>query len=680
MPISYFNYPLDTSSIYNPVLDTSLIIQHTIINRNINHNQLALANITALTADLDISRLSKYSFYYNFFQAMSKSDISRNRKSAATNQTTQNSPSRVSEETCVESPSTPASSSSGGSKLFSAPVIMAENKPILPPAASSDGGGYLEEAEQQLEEGENTGEDNESYNYGNGYDDDEPEEVLVRKVFIGGLSWDTTEESLYEFFSFYGEIETYQIMRDKVSKGSRGFGFVLFKSAADAAEVRMLANLVLDNRSIEIKPAISKASMNLPGFNRTKKLFIGGLHNDTTEADLEEFFGPYGRMKECVIQRTAGKRSRGFGFIMFCEEQSVDLVESFIQSGKPIIIKGAAVEAKRAVPKLPRWKHLLQKEQKDKVRKFQFLHLANPASVIDSLHDNGQQLPPSSSSSSKFNQQNLKNLVRDYNGRANTSLNWRNQQNELHNLYQQHHAQAAAALALQQQAMIMAEYLQQQQAINNINMNNALLGAVGPYCYDYTQMELLQQQQTASDMNFLSYNSNNNTNNHTDNNNNTNMAFPSPLTGSEFPLMLPAPYSIRLVEAMAPLQPCSSAAQGFPSQIALVDSSANGNSSLYVTPQRRNHRDSIATTASNLSGESSANISPTSTSVQTTGTPLSSASAQSSFATPQSSESNKSNSQASAASGEPKKFIRQLNFAMANNAAEKTAAAEDEAK
>jgi len=59
--------------------------------------------------------------------------------------------------------------------------------------------------------------------------EEEPEQL--RKLFIGGLSYTTTEDSLSEFFSQWGELTDCVVMQDPGTKRSRGFGFVTFKEA-----------------------------------------------------------------------------------------------------------------------------------------------------------------------------------------------------------------------------------------------------------------------------------------------------------------------------------------------------------------------------------------------------------------------------------------------------------------
>lgn len=50
-------------------------------------------------------------------------------------------------------------------------------------------------------------------------------------MFVGGLNWETTEESLKNYFSKFGEVVDCTVMRDNVTGRSRGFGFLDFAEA-----------------------------------------------------------------------------------------------------------------------------------------------------------------------------------------------------------------------------------------------------------------------------------------------------------------------------------------------------------------------------------------------------------------------------------------------------------------
>lgn len=58
------------------------------------------------------------------------------------------------------------------------------------------------------------------------------EDVLDRKVFIGGLSWQTTAENLRAYFQNFGDIAEAVLMMDKRTGQPRGFGFVTFLDTA----------------------------------------------------------------------------------------------------------------------------------------------------------------------------------------------------------------------------------------------------------------------------------------------------------------------------------------------------------------------------------------------------------------------------------------------------------------
>jgi RNA recognition motif-containing protein len=58
------------------------------------------------------------------------------------------------------------------------------------------------------------------------------EDSFEGKLFVGGISWQTTEDGLKYYFEKYGELSDVALMRDKMSGNPRGFGFVTFKDPA----------------------------------------------------------------------------------------------------------------------------------------------------------------------------------------------------------------------------------------------------------------------------------------------------------------------------------------------------------------------------------------------------------------------------------------------------------------
>lgn len=79
---------------------------------------------------------------------------------------------------------------------------------------------------------------------------------MATKLFVGGLSWDTKEDSLRNFFSQAGNVVSATVITDKFSGRSKGFGFVEMASEKEAEEaVKKFNGQSLDGRNITVNEA-----------------------------------------------------------------------------------------------------------------------------------------------------------------------------------------------------------------------------------------------------------------------------------------------------------------------------------------------------------------------------------------------------------------------------------------
>ena len=79
------------------------------------------------------------------------------------------------------------------------------------------------------------------------------------KVFVGNLSFRTTEESVRSLFETHGNVERVSILTDRDTGRSRGFGFVEMPNDAEAAKaVNALGGRELDGRSLTVNEARPK--------------------------------------------------------------------------------------------------------------------------------------------------------------------------------------------------------------------------------------------------------------------------------------------------------------------------------------------------------------------------------------------------------------------------------------
>ena len=79
---------------------------------------------------------------------------------------------------------------------------------------------------------------------------------MGKKLFVGGLSRDTTDGSLLKAFALCGEIAEAKVITDRETGRSRGFGFVTFVRDEDAkTAISKMHGTSLDGRSITVNEA-----------------------------------------------------------------------------------------------------------------------------------------------------------------------------------------------------------------------------------------------------------------------------------------------------------------------------------------------------------------------------------------------------------------------------------------
>ena len=79
---------------------------------------------------------------------------------------------------------------------------------------------------------------------------------MAKKLYVGSLSYDTTDESLRNAFAQAGAVESASVLMDKMSGRSRGFGFVEMANDEDAQKaIEMWNGKELDGRTIIVNEA-----------------------------------------------------------------------------------------------------------------------------------------------------------------------------------------------------------------------------------------------------------------------------------------------------------------------------------------------------------------------------------------------------------------------------------------
>ncbi|XP_032813943.1 CUGBP Elav-like family member 1-A isoform X2 [Petromyzon marinus] len=138
------------------------------------------------------------------------------------------------------------------------------------------------------------------------------------KMFVGQIPRSWGESELRELFEQFGAVHEVNVLRDRTQTPavSRGCCFVTYctrKAALEAqSSLHNIKTLPGMYHPIQMKPADSEKSS-----VEERKLFIGMLSKQLSEADVRVIFSPFGQIEECRVLRGTDGQSKGCGFITF---------------------------------------------------------------------------------------------------------------------------------------------------------------------------------------------------------------------------------------------------------------------------------------------------------------------------------------------------------------------------
>ncbi|KAG5192999.1 hypothetical protein JKP88DRAFT_182605, partial [Tribonema minus] len=210
------------------------------------------------------------------------------------------------------------------------------------------------------------------------------------RLFVGGLAFATSDDTLKAHFDQFGLVTDAIVMRDGVSRRSRGFGFVTYADLSCVEYALAQPEHIIDGRRVEAKRAVPRTdregnhgpgnphdSYRLHGMDAgqaagmfppeallttpsgspgvaefsplaANKLFVGGLHYETRDSTFRAYFEQFGPVLAAdVMFNRETHKSRGFGFVTFEHPESVGHVLRVSHH----TIGGKVVEVKRAVPR-----------------------------------------------------------------------------------------------------------------------------------------------------------------------------------------------------------------------------------------------------------------------------------------------------------------------------------------
>ena len=89
------------------------------------------------------------------------------------------------------------------------------------------------------------------------------------QIYVGNMSYNTSEESLSELFSEYGEVSKVVLISDRETGRAKGFGFVTMNNDEEAkAAIEALNEKEIDGRTLRVNEAKPREERPKRDFNR----------------------------------------------------------------------------------------------------------------------------------------------------------------------------------------------------------------------------------------------------------------------------------------------------------------------------------------------------------------------------------------------------------------------------
>ncbi|KAK9715952.1 hypothetical protein RND81_06G201100 [Saponaria officinalis] len=180
------------------------------------------------------------------------------------------------------------------------------------------------------------------------------------RVYVGNLPYNMTSSELSEIFSRAGQIKSVEIIYDKMTNRSRGFGFVTMETIDEAREViRMFDGSQVGGRTVRVNfPEVPKGGerkimgpkiriANQSFVDTSHKVYAGNLGWGVTTQGLKDAFADQAEFvsAKVVYERDTG-RSRGFGFVSFksaeAAQSAINAMDGVELEGRPLRLNVAA--------------------------------------------------------------------------------------------------------------------------------------------------------------------------------------------------------------------------------------------------------------------------------------------------------------------------------------------------
>jgi len=183
----------------------------------------------------------------------------------------------------------------------------------------------------------------------------------MRKMFIGNIPKDATDDEVKAAFPEELEVEDFAVVRR--DGNPKIFGFITFTKCDSVDECLKKRPLKVKNRELQVKRAVPKDDQSDTAHYRTKKIFFANVTPETTEEDVRSYLEKrhppkYGKIEEVILvkkkdetTKEATKEHKGYGFIVCENEDLADRISIGDRKCKVLPTADKEQEFKKARPK-----------------------------------------------------------------------------------------------------------------------------------------------------------------------------------------------------------------------------------------------------------------------------------------------------------------------------------------
>jgi len=144
-----------------------------------------------------------------------------------------------------------------------------------------------------------------------------------RKLFVGQLPRDMTQEQVRSLMTPYGTIEELHVMTDKRTGQGTGAAFVIYytREEAQAAIQALNGEHTVEGMRTPLQVRFAEGEIDR---EKEAKLFVGQVPFSASEEDLRAIFEQFGSIVEVALVRQKDRSSKGCGFVRFQDRQGAD--------------------------------------------------------------------------------------------------------------------------------------------------------------------------------------------------------------------------------------------------------------------------------------------------------------------------------------------------------------------